>query len=45
MLCEGARPEIVRDNLGHVDIRRDPGVYGKSCWEERVDAFAATRAA
>jgi hypothetical protein len=24
MLREGARPEIVRDNMGHVDIRRDP---------------------
>jgi hypothetical protein len=24
MLREGARPQIVRDNMGHVDIRRDP---------------------
>jgi hypothetical protein len=24
MLREGARPEIVRDNMGHVEYRRDP---------------------
>ena len=24
MLREGARPEIVRDNMGHVENRRDP---------------------
>ena len=24
MLREGARPEIVRDNMGHADVRRDP---------------------
>ena len=22
--CEGARPEVVRDNMGHVEYRRDP---------------------
>jgi hypothetical protein len=24
MLREGARPEVVRDNMGHVEYRRDP---------------------
>lgn len=24
MLREGARPEIVRDNMGHVECRREP---------------------
>jgi hypothetical protein len=32
MLREGARPEVVRDNMGHVDIRRDP----ESLRQERV---------
>ena len=35
---ERARPEIVRNILGHVDIRMTQNVYGKSWWEERVDA-------
>ncbi len=38
MLREGARPEIVRDILGHVDICVTQNVHGKSWWEERVDA-------
>ena len=35
---EGARPEIVRDNMGHANIDVTQNVYGKSWWEERVDA-------
>jgi integrase len=38
MLREGARPEIVRDILGHANIDVTQNVYGKSWWEERVDA-------
>ena len=38
MLREGARPEIVRDNMGHANIDVTQSVYGKSWWEERVDA-------
>jgi integrase len=50
MLREGARPEIVRDNMGHANIDVTQNVYGKSWWEERVDAVtqaveAATNAA
>jgi len=33
-----ARPEIVRDNMGHANIDVTQNVYGKSWWEERVDA-------
>lgn len=35
---EGARPEVVRDNMGHANIDVTQNVYGKSWWEERVDA-------
>jgi len=38
MLREGARPEVVRDNMGHANINVTQNVYGKSWWEERVDA-------
>ncbi|HEY6333121.1 MAG TPA: hypothetical protein VI756_27610 [Blastocatellia bacterium] len=38
MQREGARPEVVRDNMGHANIDVTPNVYGKSWWEERVDA-------
>jgi integrase len=38
MLREGARPEIVRDILGHANIDVTQNVYGESWWEERVDA-------
>jgi hypothetical protein len=38
ILREGARPEIVRDNMGHANIDVTQNVYGKSWWEERVDA-------
>jgi hypothetical protein len=37
MLREGARPEVVRDNMGHANIDVTENVYGKSWWEERVD--------
>ena len=34
--CAGARPEIVRDNMGHVEYRRDPELHhvrrGKDCY-------------
>ena len=36
MLREGARPEVVGDNMGHADVTQN--VSGKSWWEERVDA-------
>jgi hypothetical protein len=32
------RPEVVRDNMGHANICVTHNVYGKSWWEERVDA-------
>jgi integrase len=38
MRREGARPEVVRDNMGHANIDVTLNVYGKSWWEERVDA-------
>jgi hypothetical protein len=38
MLREGSRPEVVRDNMGHANIDVTQNVYGKSWWEERVDA-------
>ncbi len=38
MLREGARPELVRDNMGHANIDVTQNVYGKSWREERVDA-------
>jgi hypothetical protein len=38
MLRGGARPEAVRDNMGHANIDVTQNVYGKSWWEERVDA-------
>lgn len=37
-LDERARLEIVRDNMGHVECRRDPECLRQSWWEERVDA-------
>jgi hypothetical protein len=40
MLRQGARLEIVRNNMGHVEYRRDPECLRKSWWEERVDAVA-----
>jgi hypothetical protein len=29
VLCEGAGPEIVRDNMGHANIDVTQNVYGK----------------
>jgi hypothetical protein len=43
MLREGAWPEIVRDNIGHANIDVTQNVYGKSWWEERVDAVIHVR--
>jgi len=37
----GARPEVMRDNMGHSDVDVTQNVYGKSWWEERVDAVSA----
>jgi integrase len=34
LLREGARPEVVRDILGHAKIDATQNVYGKSWWEE-----------
>ena len=42
MLREGARPEVVRDNMGHANIDVTQNAYGKSWWEERVDAVTRT---
>jgi len=38
MLRQGARPEVAQDNMGHANIDVTQNVYGKSSWEERVDA-------
>ncbi len=37
----GARPEVIRDNMGHHDIDLAQNVYGKTWWEERVKAVSA----
>ncbi len=42
MLREGARPEIVRDNMGHANIDVTQIVYGKSGWEEPSKVFTDT---
>jgi hypothetical protein len=34
MLREGARPEVVRDNMGHANIDVTQNVSGESGWEE-----------
>ena len=49
-LREGAEPEVLRDNMGHANIDVTQNVYGKSLWEEQVDAVteaveAVTKAA
>ena len=36
--ARSARPEIVRDDMGHANIEMTKNVYGKSWREERVDA-------
>jgi hypothetical protein len=41
-LHEGARPKVVRDNMGHTNIDVTQNVYSKSWWEVRVDAVNYT---
>ena len=36
----GARPEIMRDNLGHAEIGIGLNVYSESWWDERVNAVS-----
>jgi hypothetical protein len=38
----GARPEVTRDNMGHANIDVTQNVYGRSWWEERVEAVTRT---
>jgi integrase len=45
MLRTGARPEVTRDNMGHANIDVTQNVYGRTWWEERVDAVTRTVAA
>ena len=40
---EGARPEMVRDNMGHANIDVTQNVYGKSWWEEPSKELTDTR--
>jgi integrase len=42
MLRTGARPEVTRDNMGHANIDVAQNVYGRSWWEERVQAVTRT---
>jgi integrase len=42
MLRTGARPEVTRDNMGHANIDMTQNVYGRSWWEERVEAVTRT---
>jgi hypothetical protein len=41
----GARPEVIRDNMGHATIDVTQNVYGKSWWDERVEAVSKAAAA
>jgi hypothetical protein len=43
MLRQVARPEVVRDNMGHANLDVTHIVYVKSWWEERVDAIIHVR--
>jgi integrase len=36
----GARAEVIRDNMGHSEIDVTQNIYGKSWWEERVEAVS-----
>jgi integrase len=45
MLRTGAQPEVTRDNMGHANIDVTQNVYGRSWWEERVEAVTRTFAA
>ena len=40
MLRTGARLEVTRDNMGHANIDVTQNIYGRSRWEERVDAVS-----
>jgi integrase len=42
MLRAGARPDVTRDNMGHANIDVTQNVYGRSWWEERVQAVTRT---
>jgi hypothetical protein len=44
MLREGARPEVVRDNMGHANIGVTQNVYGKSWWPGLWHVRTAPRA-
>jgi hypothetical protein len=37
----GAQPEVVRDDMGHHDVEPTQNIYGKTWWEEWVDAASA----
>ena len=39
MLHEDAMAEVMRDNMGHANIDVTQNVYGKSRWEEQLDAL------
>jgi integrase len=41
----GARPEIMRDNLGHSEVGVGLNIYSESWWDERVDAVSRAVAA
>jgi hypothetical protein len=36
----GVRPEVRRDNMGHVTIDVTQNVYNKTWWDERVEAVS-----
>jgi hypothetical protein len=42
LMLTGARPEVTRDNMGHANIDVTQNVYGRSWWEERVEAVTRT---
>ena len=42
MLRTGATPEVTRDDMGHANIDVTQNVYGRSWWEERVEAVTRT---
>jgi hypothetical protein len=37
-----ARPETIRDNMGHANIDVTQNLSSKTCWDERVSAVTAT---
>jgi hypothetical protein len=40
---QGARCELLRDNLGHANVDVTQNVYGESWWEERVEKGGGRR--